>query len=140
VGPVGAAVDGAWLSYEAALALSGAEEEAALRGALDAFQQLEARPAATVVARRLRARGARGLPRGPRPATQRNPANLTRREVEVLGLVALGKTNGEIADALWLSPSTVRSHLENVYAKLGVGTRAQASAEAARLGLTRQAP
>lgn len=126
--------------YEAALALAGADEEAVLRGALDAFQQLDARPAATIVARRLRARGARGLPRGPRPATQQNPANLTRREVEVLELVAQGKTNGEIAHSLWLSPSTVRSHVENVYAKLGVHTRGQASAEAARLGLTRQVP
>jgi ATP/maltotriose-dependent transcriptional regulator MalT len=124
--------------YEAALALAGADEEAELRRALDAFQGLGARPAATIAARRLRERGARGVPRGPRPATQRNPASLTRRELEVLELVAQGKTNAEIAQALWLSPSTVRRHVENVYGKLGVRTRGQASAEAARLGLTRQ--
>jgi DNA-binding CsgD family transcriptional regulator len=53
---------------------------------------------------------------------------LTAREREVLGLVALGKTNAEIAGRLWLAPSTVRKHLENVYAKLGVSTRTAAVA------------
>jgi len=53
--------------YEAALALADAEEEELLRRALDELQYLGARPAAAIVARRLRARGATGLPRGPRP-------------------------------------------------------------------------
>jgi DNA-binding CsgD family transcriptional regulator len=53
---------------------------------------------------------------------------LTAREREVLGLVAFGKTNAEIAGRLWLAPSTVRKHLENVYAKLGVSTRTAAVA------------
>lgn len=53
---------------------------------------------------------------------------LTAREIEVLGLVADGKTNGEIARALWLSPGTVRKHLENIFAKLGVHTRTAAAA------------
>ena len=56
--------------YEAALALADADEEEALRRALDELQRLGARPAAAIVARRLRERGARGLPRGPRPATR----------------------------------------------------------------------
>ena len=55
-------------------------------------------------------------------------ALLTRREQEILAWVARGKTNGEIAELLWLAPSTVRKHLENVYAKLGVGTRTAAVA------------
>jgi DNA-binding CsgD family transcriptional regulator len=55
-------------------------------------------------------------------------ARLTPRETEVLELVADGKTNGEIASALWLSPGTVRKHLENVFAKLGVHTRTAAAA------------
>jgi DNA-binding CsgD family transcriptional regulator len=53
---------------------------------------------------------------------------LTAREREVLGWVARGKTNAEIAELLWLAPSTVRKHLENVYAKLGVNTRTAAVA------------
>jgi DNA-binding CsgD family transcriptional regulator len=54
--------------------------------------------------------------------------DLTAREREVLAWVARGKTNAEIAQLLWLSPSTVRKHLENVYAKLGVSTRTAAVA------------
>jgi DNA-binding CsgD family transcriptional regulator len=54
--------------------------------------------------------------------------DLTTREQEVLSWVARGKTNAEIAELLWLAPSTVRKHLENVYAKLGVGTRTAAVA------------
>jgi DNA-binding CsgD family transcriptional regulator len=53
---------------------------------------------------------------------------LTGREREVLELVRAGKTNGEIATSLWISPGTVRRHLENVYAKLGVHSRTAALA------------
>jgi DNA-binding CsgD family transcriptional regulator len=53
---------------------------------------------------------------------------LTAREREVLAWVARGKTNGEIAQLLWLAPKTVGKHLENVYAKLGVSTRTAAVA------------
>jgi DNA-binding CsgD family transcriptional regulator len=53
---------------------------------------------------------------------------LTARERDVLAWVARGKTNAEIAELLWLAPSTVRKHLENVYAKLGVNTRTAAVA------------
>jgi DNA-binding CsgD family transcriptional regulator len=53
---------------------------------------------------------------------------LTRRESEILELVAEGRTNGEIAERFWVSPLTVRKHLENVYAKLGVHTRTAAAA------------
>jgi DNA-binding CsgD family transcriptional regulator len=53
---------------------------------------------------------------------------LTAREREVLAWVARGKTNAEIAALLWLAPSTVRKHLENVNAKLGVNTRTAAVA------------
>jgi DNA-binding CsgD family transcriptional regulator len=53
---------------------------------------------------------------------------LTAREQEVLTWVARGKTNAQIAELLWLAPSTVRKHLENVYGKLGVTTRTAAAA------------
>jgi len=51
---------------------------------------------------------------------------LTRREQEVLALVAEGLTNAEIGALLWISAGTVRRHLENVYAKLEVHTRTAA--------------
>lgn len=53
---------------------------------------------------------------------------LTGREREVLELVADGRTNGEIAERLWISVGTVRKHLDNIYAKLGVHTRTAAAA------------
>ena len=56
------------------------------------------------------------------------PAALTRREREIVGLLAEGRSNAEIASALWIAPGTVRKHLENVYAKLGVRTRTAAVA------------
>jgi DNA-binding CsgD family transcriptional regulator/tetratricopeptide (TPR) repeat protein len=122
--------------YEAALALADAGEEEPLRRSLDELQRLGARPAAAIVARRLRERGVRGLPRGPRPATRENPAGLTRRELEVLALLPGGLRNSEIAAKLVLSDRTVDHHVAAILRKLGVRTRAQASAEAVRLGLT----
>jgi DNA-binding CsgD family transcriptional regulator len=59
---------------------------------------------------------------------QRRMPRLTPRELEILDLVAEGKTNAEIAEGLWVSPLTVRRHLENVYAKLDVHTRTAAAA------------
>jgi DNA-binding CsgD family transcriptional regulator len=124
--------------YEAALALADADDEGTLRRAFDELQRLGARPAATIVARRLRERGARGVPRGPRPATQANPAGLTARELEVLGLVAQGLRNAEIAARLFLSTKTIDHHVGAVLRKLGVHTRSEASAEAIRLGVLPQ--
>jgi DNA-binding CsgD family transcriptional regulator len=121
--------------YEAALALGSADDEQALRDSLEQLQQLGAHAAANLIARRLRERGARGLPRGPRAKTRDNPAQLTGREVEVLGLVSLGLQNGEIADRLFLSSKTVDHHVSAILRKLGARSRAEASAEAVRLGL-----
>ena len=59
---------------------------------------------------------------------QQHLPRLTPREREILDLVAEGRTNAEIAERLWVSPATVRKHLENVYAKLGVHTRTAAAA------------
>lgn len=55
---------------------------------------------------------------------------LTPREAEVLAWVARGKTNPQIARALWVSPRTVQKHLEHVFDKLGVRTRTEAAARA----------
>jgi DNA-binding CsgD family transcriptional regulator len=124
--------------YEAALALADADDEDALRRALEELQRLGAQPAAANVARRLRERGARGLPRGPRPASQKNPAGLTSRQLEVLVLVAEGLRNAEIAERLVLAEKTVDHHVSAILRKLGVRTRGQASAEAVRFGLAGQ--
>ncbi len=62
-------------------------------------------------------------------------AGLSPRELEVLALLVAGGTNQEIADALFLSPRTVQAHLANLFAKLGVHTRAAAVARAYELGL-----
>jgi DNA-binding NarL/FixJ family response regulator len=61
--------------------------------------------------------------------------NLTEREIEVLALLAQGLGNKEIAAQLFISTNTVKRHLKSIYARLGVNTRAAASAYAIRLGL-----
>jgi DNA-binding NarL/FixJ family response regulator len=86
----------------------------------------------------LRERGARGIPRGPRPATRANPANLTDRELDVLGLLCQGLRNAEIAARLFLSVKTVDTHVAAILRKLGVRGRAQATAAALRDGLVTQ--
>jgi DNA-binding NarL/FixJ family response regulator len=60
---------------------------------------------------------------------------LTKRESEVLALIAGGSTNREIADVLYLSPHTVKEHTSTVYRKLGARNRADAVQRAQRLGL-----
>jgi DNA-binding CsgD family transcriptional regulator len=65
------------------------------------------------------------------------PESLTAREAEVLGLLAAGKTNKQIAAQLFLSVSTVQRHVANVYAKIGAHGRAEATAYAIRRGITR---
>jgi DNA-binding NarL/FixJ family response regulator len=54
------------------------------------------------------------------------PDGLTSREAEVLSLIATGRTNAQIAAALVVSPSTVKTHINNIFAKTGVTSRAQA--------------
>ena len=55
------------------------------------------------------------------------PADLTDREVEVLRLIARGRSNREVAERLFISTKTVGRHVENVYAKIGVSSRAAAA-------------
>jgi DNA-binding NarL/FixJ family response regulator len=71
-------------------------------------------------------------PRTPTPAvparaTQKPAADLTARELEILQLVAEGLSNGEMARRLWVTEQTVKFHLSNIYRKLDVANRTQAS-------------
>ena len=60
---------------------------------------------------------------------------LTPRELEVLGLVQLGRSNREVAEVLFISRGTVKRHIENIMAKLGVSDRTQAVVRALQLGI-----
>jgi DNA-binding CsgD family transcriptional regulator len=120
--------------YESALALAEVDDEEALRRSLNELLSLGARPASEIVARRLRERGARGVARGPRASTRKNPGNLTARELDVLALVAQGLRNAEIADRLFLSRKTVDHHVSAILRKLDVRTRGEAGVAARRLG------
>ena len=114
------------LPYEAArarmlygLALRRGEDEDGavreLRAALTAFERLGAATDAATVAELL-------------PGRPDLPSGLSAREVEVLRLVATGKSNRDIAAELVLSEHTVARHLQNIFAKLGVSSRSAATA------------
>jgi DNA-binding NarL/FixJ family response regulator len=66
---------------------------------------------------------------------QMESSGLTRREVEILQLVAEGHTNKEIATTLWVTEHTVKFHLSNIYRKLSIANRAEARRWADRHGL-----
>ncbi len=73
---------------------------------------------------------------GPPTPTTAFP-QLTAREREILELLAAGRSNGQIASALFLSPKTVRNNVSNVFAKLQVADRAEAIVRAREAGLGR---
>jgi DNA-binding CsgD family transcriptional regulator/tetratricopeptide (TPR) repeat protein len=120
--------------YEEALALCGGDE-AAQRHALEIFDRLGAAPAAARMRRQLRAGGSRAVPRGPIAGTRANAAGLTRRQVEVLGLVGEGLSNTEIAGRLCISAKTAEHHVSAIMARLDVPTRQEAAAAARARGL-----
>jgi len=80
-----------------------------------------------------------GARRQTRPPRVRAPYGLTGRELAVLRLLAVGRTNAQIGAELYISPSTVRVHVTSILRKLGVAGRVQAAALAERAGLL-QAP
>ncbi len=73
-----------------------------------------------------------GRRRSPRPSRRIGWAALTPSELKVAALVAQGMTNPQIATRLFLSRSTVQTHLEHVFAKLDIGSRVVLAAEVAR--------
>ncbi|WUI01851.1 response regulator transcription factor [Spirillospora sp. NBC_00431] len=70
-----------------------------------------------------------------RPARDGLPDGLTRREAEVLALIARGRSNAEIAGELFISEATVKTHINNLFAKAGLRDRAQAVTYAFKHGL-----
>jgi DNA-binding CsgD family transcriptional regulator len=119
--------------YEQALELAESGDVAATAEALEVFDRLGAAPAAAVTRRRLRELGARSVPRGPQATTRAHPMGLTGRQAEILGLLATGLTNAEIAERLVVSVRTVDHHVSAVLAKLGTTSRREAASVAARL-------
>ena len=119
--------------YEAALAALPGDERAA-RSAMATLKRLNASAAARAFAREREARGGTAL-RGPRSSTLANAAGLTRREQEVLTVLARGATNPEIAAVLQLSGRTVSHHVSAILSKLGAPTRTAAVAMARESGL-----
>jgi DNA-binding NarL/FixJ family response regulator len=96
------------------------------RAALEAFERLQAARDAAVAAALLRSLGV------PAAVARRGGGQLTRRETEVLELLGHGLSNPEIAARLYISRKTVEHHVGNLLAKLGLRSRAEAAAYAAR--------
>jgi len=119
-------------AYECAtvLAWHGAEPEQL--DALGIMEQLGATAAASKLRKQLRVAGVRRIPRGSRISTREHPHGLTRREVQVLELLAEGLRNSTIARRLFLSTKTVDHHVSAILGKLGVPSRAEAVAQLRR--------
>jgi ATP/maltotriose-dependent transcriptional regulator MalT len=117
--------------YEHALELADSGRRPELLAALGELDRLGAQAAATLARRELRRLGVTHLPRR---RTRTNPAGLTDRQLEVLGLLAEGLTNAEIADRLVVSVRTVDHHVAAILAKLNVTSRREATRAADNLG------
>ena len=122
----------------AALTALGRREEAIehLVSAHRTARRLGARPTVQLVTTSLSALGERAERRlSRRVLVQAANGSLTRREIEVVRLVAMGHTSREIARELFLSPRTVESHVANILLKLDCRSRADAARRASELGL-----
>lgn len=112
--------------YDAAIAQLGGDISG-VEAALATFRDLGARAAARRAQQRLAVLRGRS-PDSRRKATIADPHGLTRRERDVLELVAAGHSDAEIGDALFISPKTANRHVGAILAKLGVRNRTQAAA------------
>ena len=124
--------------YEQALELTASGEPAATLEALRTLEDLGAHAAVRHVRRRLRELGVTRVPRRPTADTRAHPAGLTRRQADVLALIADGLTNAEIADELVLSVRTVDTHVAAILDRLGVRSRREAASVARTLDLAEE--
>jgi DNA-binding NarL/FixJ family response regulator len=118
--------------YEQAEALADGDEPA-MRQALRIFSALGADAAGDRVRARMRSAGVRRVPSRPRASTRTAPAQLTRRQLEVLALIEAGLSNSEIADRLFISKKTAGHHVSAILRKLNVRSRAEAGSIARKL-------
>ncbi len=139
-GNVDSPFERAHMQTRAGVALAAAgERQAAVDRLVEAyrtFRKLGARPFALQIAADLEALGERVDRRLGRLATRElESGGLTRRELEILRLVAVGRTNREIARDLFLSPRTVEMHVRHMLSKLDCRSRTEATSKAHELGL-----
>ena len=113
-----------------------AEAGEVLRSALEQAEMLDARLITDPIHELARRAGIELGDETPMTAVPSSPlASLTAREVEVLRLVAAGRTNGEVGSTLFISTKTASVHVSNILAKLGASSRGEAAAIAHRNGL-----
>jgi DNA-binding CsgD family transcriptional regulator/tetratricopeptide (TPR) repeat protein len=120
--------------YEEAEALAEGDE-LAMREALAIFTALGAEPAADRLRETMRRAGLTRVPARPRASTRTAPAQLTRRQLEVLALLENGSSNAEIARRLFISEKTAGHHVSAILRKLGAGSRGEAAAAARKMGI-----
>jgi DNA-binding CsgD family transcriptional regulator len=119
-------------SYNEALTLfAGTDEDK--REAVTLVQALGADNVFQKMKSLMRSSGMKSIPRGLQKSTQSNPAQLTRRELDILQLMREGLQNKEIAGRLFISAKTVDNHISSILFKLDSSTRAKAVNEAVRL-------
>jgi DNA-binding CsgD family transcriptional regulator len=149
-GPVGLEWDGrpdeaavAWndLGFPVEAAISHAMGKGAnLNQAFEMLFELGAEGVVRGLQQELQRKGVKRIPRGERPTTRENPAGLTPRQAEVLGLMATGLSNAEIAEQLFISEKTASHHASAIFSKLNVSSRLQAVALANANGWVTAAP
>lgn len=115
--------------YEEGMA-SAFGDQSGLERAFKIFDQLGARPALDFVRRRMRELGRESIPRGAYTTTRQNKNGLTKRQMDVLELMAEDLTNAEIGHRLHISAKTAEHHVSAILAKLNVSSRDTAVAAA----------
>ena len=120
--------------YEQAGALADGDEPA-MRRALEIFSRLGAVPAADRLRERMRRAGLSNVPARPHRSNRGSPAQLTPRQLEILELIELGLTNGEIGARLFITEKTAGHHVSAILGKLGARSRTEAASTARRMGI-----